>query len=68
MLEKDDGVTDVVSYGERLHVSLEGGDESPGKEARLVKLLEDAGVTVLSSRQARPSLEDVFIRRIEARS
>jgi ABC-2 type transport system ATP-binding protein len=64
LLEKDGGVTDVVSYGERLHVSVEGPDE----EARLVELLTNSGVTVLSSRPARPSLEDVFIRRIEARS
>ncbi len=70
LLEGDPAVFDVLAYGERLHVSIPGaGKESAGAEAaRLARLLSEAGVEVLSSRLTRPSLEDVFIRRVEGRS
>jgi ABC-2 type transport system ATP-binding protein len=70
LLGSDGRVSDVVAFGERLHASLpEARPESARAELeRLSRLLAEAGVEVLSSRVARPSLEDVFIRRLEARS
>jgi ABC-2 type transport system ATP-binding protein len=70
LLSSDPGVSDVVSFGERLHASLPGArpESAKAEVERLSRRLTDAGVEVLSSRVARPSLEDVFIRRLEARS
>jgi ABC-2 type transport system ATP-binding protein len=70
LLGSDARVSDVVAFGERLHASLpEAGPESAKPEMeRLTRLLSEAGVEVLSSRVARPSLEDVFIRRLEDRT
>jgi ABC-2 type transport system ATP-binding protein len=70
LLASDPGVSDVVSFGERLHASLPAAPPESAKAEveRLSRRLTDAGVEVLSSRVARPSLEDVFIRRLEARS
>jgi ABC-2 type transport system ATP-binding protein len=69
ILEKDPDVSSVVTFGERLHVTLPGsGPEKANVEReRIHRLLASAGVEVASSRLSRPSLEDVFIRRIEAR-
>jgi ABC-2 type transport system ATP-binding protein len=70
LLQSDSGVSEVVSFGERLHASLPGAlpETAKAEVDRLSRLLREAGVEVLSSRVARPSLEDVFIRRLEARS
>jgi ABC-2 type transport system ATP-binding protein len=70
ILEKDRAVGEVVTFGERLHVALPGTsrDGAVSEERRLQGLLSGAGVEIQSSRLSRPSLEDVFIRRIEARS
>jgi hypothetical protein len=43
-------------------------DGAVREKGRLDHLLSGAGVEIQSSRLSRPSLEDVFIRRIEARS
>jgi ABC-2 type transport system ATP-binding protein len=59
-------VSDVETFGERLHLRLP--DESPaGAEAAGVRLrgaLAEAGIEVDSCRAIVPSLEDVFIARI----
>jgi len=70
ILEKDPAVGDVVSYGERLHVALPGTrrSQAASEQERLGELLTASGVELQSSRLSRPSLEDVFIRRIEAQS
>jgi drug efflux transport system ATP-binding protein len=70
LLEKDPEVGEVVTFGERLHVSLPhvGPDRAAEEQERIDRLLSAAGIEVASSRLSKPSLEDVFIRRIEARS
>jgi ABC-2 type transport system ATP-binding protein len=70
ILEKDPAVGEVVTFGERLHVALPGTsrDRAASEQRRLDGLLSGVGVEIQSSRLTRPSLEDVFIRRIEARS
>jgi ABC-2 type transport system ATP-binding protein len=70
LLEKDPGVFDVVTFGERLHVSLPRipAERAAEERERIDRLLSRAGIEVESSRLSRPSLEDVFIRRIEERS
>ena len=63
-------VGDVEVFGDRLHVNLPGVDPAQAPEAArgLSRHLETGGVTVMSARPGLPSLEDVFIRRIRARS
>lgn len=70
LLESDPEVGEVVIFGERLHVSLPRVDpeRAPRERERIDRLLSEAGIEVASSRLSKPSLEDVFIRRIEARS
>jgi ABC-2 type transport system ATP-binding protein len=70
ILEQDPRVSGVVTFGERLHVTLPGVNPERADEERkrVDSLLTAAGVEVAGSRLSRPSLEDVFIRRIEARS
>lgn len=70
LLDNDPEVTEVVTFGERLHVSLARVDRDRAtlERERIDRLLSEAGIEVVSSRLAEPSLEDVFIRRIEARS
>lgn len=70
LLEKDPEVREVVTFGERLHVTLPrvGPERAPEERERIDRLLSSAGIEVTSSRLSKPSLEDVFIRRIEARS
>jgi ABC-2 type transport system ATP-binding protein len=59
-------VTDVETFGERLHVSLAGVPPSEGAAAaeRISAALSAAGVAVESARSTLPTLEDVFIARI----
>ncbi len=60
-------VADVQSFGERLHATLRG-IESVGAEAAASRLAADLaahGIEVESARPVLPTLEDVFIARIE---
>ena len=60
-------VADVQSFGERLHATLKGVD-SAGVEAAASRLAADLaahGIEVESARPVLPTLEDVFIARIE---
>jgi ABC-2 type transport system ATP-binding protein len=59
-------VTDVETFGERLHVGLAGVAPSEGTAAagRIAAALAAAGVVVESIRPTLPTLEDVFIARI----
>ena len=60
------GVTDVQTFGERLHVTL-AGVEPPMAEAAagsLAEGLRGAGIEVESARPVPASLEDVYIARI----
>ena len=70
LLEKDPDVGEVVTFGERLHVTLPRVERKHAAEERerIDRLLSEAGIEIESSRLSKPSLEDVFIRRIEARS
>ena len=61
-------VADVQSFGERLHVTLKGV-EPAGTEAAASRLAADLaaqGIEVESARAVLPTLEDIFIARIEA--
>jgi len=68
LLREARGVADVESFGERLHVTLEGfsAGDGPAEAERLASLLRDAAVAVSSCRSTTPSLEDVFIARIRS--
>jgi drug efflux transport system ATP-binding protein len=70
LLENDPEVREVVVFGEKLHVRLPrvGLDRAGAERERIDGLLSAAGIEVVSSRLSKPTLEDVFIRRIEARS
>ncbi len=59
-------VSDVESFGERLHATLKDRDVTKAKAAgqRLADGLLAEGVTVESVRSVPPTLEDVFIARI----
>jgi ABC-2 type transport system ATP-binding protein len=59
-------VTDVETFGERLHVTLAGvpPDAASGAAERIAAALRGAGVEVEASRPTLPSLEDIFIARI----
>jgi ABC-2 type transport system ATP-binding protein len=59
-------VTDVETFGERLHVCLSGVDpeDAAGAARRIAELLKGAGIEVEESRPTIPSLEDIFIARI----
>jgi ABC-2 type transport system ATP-binding protein len=59
------GVADVQAFGERLHISVEGGEPGAVVE-RLTAALRAAGVAVEAARAITPSLEDVFIARMGA--
>ena len=56
------GVTQVQVFGQRLHLLLRDGKD---RAATLPAQLESLGVQVADFRTAVPSLEDVFIARIE---
>jgi ABC-2 type transport system ATP-binding protein len=66
-LESRPDAADVQAFGERLHVRLAGTGraEAAAVGARLAAGLTAAGLRVESSRAVEPSLEDVFIARIE---
>jgi hypothetical protein len=63
-------VTDLETFGERLHATL---SRTPREEAgaaaeRLTATLRAAGVEVEVVRPVLPSLEDIFIARIRGRA
>jgi hypothetical protein len=62
------GVADVQAFGERLHVTLTGAatGRADAVAAQLATALREAGVTVESVRVTTPTLEDVFIARIQS--
>jgi ABC-2 type transport system ATP-binding protein len=70
LLRSAPGVAEVEVFGERLHATLPRAASGSGQdEARgLAALLEAEGVEVRSARPTVPSLEDVFIGRLRARS
>ncbi len=53
----------VSLFGERLHV-ITDGDAERG-QASITAMLAEAGIRVVSAREARFSLEDVFISVVE---
>ena len=61
-------VADVQSFGERLHATLQGIDAAgaPAAAARLAADLQSQGIEVETARAVLPSLEDIFIARIQA--
>jgi ABC-2 type transport system ATP-binding protein len=65
-LASRDDVTDVETFGERLHLRLPDENAADAAEAveRVRALLAEAGIEVDSCRTIAPSLEDVFIARI----
>jgi ABC-2 type transport system ATP-binding protein len=62
------GVAEVESFGERLHATLPGvpAAEAGAAASRLAADLRSHGLEVESARPVQPSLEDIFIARIEA--
>lgn len=62
-------VADVQSFGERLHATLKGMDQEEGQAAasRIAASLAAQGIEVEAARAVLPTLEDVFISRIEER-
>jgi ABC-2 type transport system ATP-binding protein len=64
-----EGVTDVESFGERLHVTLAGvaAADAAGAARGLADALVAQGIEVEAARATGPSLEDIFISRIRAR-
>lgn len=65
MLQKEEWVLETSIFGIYLHVSV--GDEAEGK-AKIRRLLEANGIAVMRLNRIVPSLEDVFIQRIEEES
>jgi ABC-2 type transport system ATP-binding protein len=61
-------VSDVQSFGERLHATLHGVGpaEADAAASRLAADLTAHGIEVESARAVPPTLEDIFIARIEA--
>ncbi len=69
LIALDPDVRDVEAFGERVHITLPGFD-APRALAwtdRMAEGLRARGLEVLSARPIPPSLEDVFISRIQAR-
>ncbi len=69
LLRERPGVSDVLSFGERVHATR-GGAAKPRAQAEadaLAAELRQAGLVVHSSRPTTPTLEDIFIGRIRAR-
>ncbi len=66
LLAAQPAITDVQSFGERLHATLPGvsGEAAVLAAATLASDLAAAGVSVQSARALTPSLEDIFIARI----
>ncbi|HET7292263.1 MAG TPA: ABC transporter ATP-binding protein [Vicinamibacteria bacterium] len=67
LLAGREGVRDVQSFGERLHVTLtaDAAAQADAVALRLSSILRGGGVVVESARATPPSLEDVFIARIQ---
>jgi ABC-2 type transport system ATP-binding protein len=65
MLQREEWVLETSIFGTYFHVSV--GDEAEGK-ARIRLLLEANGIAVRRLDRIVPSLEDVFIQRIEEES
>jgi ABC-2 type transport system ATP-binding protein len=63
LARQDDGVLDVQTFGERLHVRVPRG-RTDAVAARLAASFGGAGVSVTSLRAIPASLEDVFIDRV----
>ncbi len=61
ILESQEGIGAVHSFGDRLHVELKGDDDSDAFGQSLKRVLEGRGVTVRAMRPVLPGLEDVFI-------
>jgi len=70
VLQKQGGRIDVQAFGERLHVTVADADPSQAEDIRrrLQAELEAAGVAVEGARAITPSLEDVFIARMQERA
>jgi ABC-2 type transport system ATP-binding protein len=68
-LARDPVVGDVVTFGERLHVTLPAAAKDREDEAAkdLAARLAAAGLRVDSARAIEPSLEDVFIAHVKER-
>jgi ABC-2 type transport system ATP-binding protein len=69
LLKAHPEVSEVEAFGERLHATLPEvapGEAGPWGE-RLARELRAAGLEVEQSRAVPPSLEDIFITRIQAR-
>ena len=69
VLKADPGVSEVDTFGQRLHATLPHAAPTDNVAAaeRLGQGLREAGIEVRSSRPITPSLEDVFIGRLRAR-
>jgi ABC-2 type transport system ATP-binding protein len=69
LIAAESGVGDVEAFGERVHVTLPGFDSARTAAwcTRVESDLRAHGLEVLSARPIPPSLEDVFISRIQAR-
>jgi len=65
IIQKEEGVLGTSIFGTYLHVGV--GDETEGK-AMIRRLLEANGIAVMRLTRIVPSLEDVFIQRIEEES
>ena len=67
VLQKQGDGADVQAFGERLHVTVANADASQAESVRrrLTAELEGAGVAVEEARVITPSLEDVFIARMQ---
>lgn len=68
LLQARPEVTDLETFGERLHATLgrTARSEAPAAAERLAEALRQAGIEVEAVRPTLPSLEDIFIARIRA--
>ncbi len=62
LVRETEGVQSASIYGDRLHVTL----VDPARAALVTERLREAGIAVKDSRPILPSLEDVFIARVQA--
>jgi ABC-2 type transport system ATP-binding protein len=63
-LASADGVREVQSYGDRLHVLV---DDATARQNTLAAVLDAAGIAVTGIRTARPRMEEAFISLIQDR-